>query len=250
MKRKNTRKFVAYYRVSTRKQKQSGLGLEAQRTAVSEYARQNGGTVIAEYTETETGKTSDRPNLADAIGHTRLSAATLVIAKLDRLARNVHFTSGLMESGVEFVACDNPDANKLTIHLLAAMAEHEATQISNRTKDALQATKARGVKLGSARPGHWEGREHLRGWAKATKAAATRRAEKAREEYAFLVPTLQKMQSEGQSLREMAAWLNKQGHRTRRGRPFTGAIVWRILKRAEEDKAAWPPLQRRSRAWA
>ena len=238
MKSKNRRKLVAYYRVSTKRQERSGLGLEAQRAAVAEYAKQTGGEVIAEYTETETGKTSDRPKLADAIGHTRLSAATLVIAKLDRLARNVHFTSGLMESGVEFVACDNPEANKLTIHLLAAMAEHEATQISNRTKDALRAAKARGVKLGSTRPGHWEGREHLRGWAKATVLAAKKRSEQAREEYEFLVPTLRKMQAEGRSLRQIAAWLNKQGHTTRRGKAFTGAIVWRILKRAEEDKAA------------
>jgi len=238
MKSKNPKKLVAYYRVSTKGQERSGLGLEAQKTAVGEYARQTGGAVTAEYTETETGKTSNRPNLAEAIGHTRLSAATLVIAKLDRLARNVHFTSGLMESGVEFVACDNPDANKLTIHLLAAMAEHEATQISNRTKDALQAAKARGTKLGSARPGHWEGREHLRGWAKATKAAATRRAEKAREEYAFLVPTLQRMQQEGKSFQKMADWLNGQGHTTRRGAAFTSAIVWRILNRVEKDNAA------------
>jgi len=242
MKGKNTsklhRKCVAYYRVSTKGQERSGLGLEAQRAAVSEYANQNGGTVIAEYTETETGKRSDRPNLAEAIGHARLSAATLVIAKLDRLARNVHFTSGLMESGVEFVACDNPDANKLTIHLLAAMAEHEATQISNRTKDALQAAKARGTKLGSARPGHWEGREHRRGWAKATRAAARKRSQEAREEYAFLVPTLRRMQREGKSFQKMADWLNGQGHTTRRGAAFTSAIVWRILNRAEEDKAA------------
>ena len=242
MKSKNTekcrRKLVAYYRVSTKGQERSGLGLEAQRAAVAEYARQNGGTVIAEYTETETGKRSDRPNLAEAIGHTRLSAATLVIAKLDRLARNVHFTSGLMESGVEFVACDNPDANKLTIHLLAAMAEHEATQISNRTKEALKAAKVRGVKLGSARPGHWEGREHLRGWAKATKAAAKKRSEDARSEYEFLVPALRKMQAEGQSFQKIANWLNDQGHTTRRGAAFTSAIVWRILKRVEQDKAA------------
>ena len=194
--------------------------------------------VIAEYTETETGKRSDRPNLTEAIGHAKLSAATLVIAKLDRLARNVYFTAGLMESGVEFVACDNPDANRLTIHLLAAMAEHEATQISNRTKDALKAAKARGMKLGSARPGHWDGREHLRGWAKATKAAAKKRSEDARAEYAFLVPTLQQMQQEGKSFQKMADWLNEQGHTTRRDAAFTSAIVWRILNRAEGDKVA------------
>ena len=236
--RKNPRKLVAYYRVSTKGQQLSGLGLEAQKAAVAEYARQNGGRVIAEYTETETGKRSDRPNLTEAIGHTKLSAATLVIAKLDRLARNVFFTAGLMESGVEFVACDNPDANRLTIHLLAAMAEHEATQISNRTKDALKAAKARGMKLGSARPGHWDGREHLRGWAKATKAAAKKRSEDARAEYAFLVPTLQQMQQEGKSFQKMADWLNEQGHTTRRDAAFTSAIVWRILNRAEGDKVA------------
>jgi len=238
MKKKNAKRLIAYYRVSTKKQEQSGLGLEAQKAAVAEYARKHGGKIIAEYVETETGKTSDRPKLVEAVGHTRLSAATLVIAKLDRLARNVHFTSGLMESGVEFVACDNPDANPLTIHLLAAMAEHEAVQISNRTKEALRAAKARGVKLGSARLGHWEGREHRRGWAKATEAAAKKRSDAARAEYEFLVPTLRKLQSEGQSLRQIAAWLNRRGHTTRRGKAFTGAIVWRVLKRAEEAKVA------------
>ena len=235
---KTKQEIIPYYRVSTRKQGRSGLGLEAQQAEVWSFASQNDGEILAEYTEVETGKRADRPELAKAIAHAKLSGATLVIAKLDRLARNVHFTSGLMESGVEFVACDNPDATKLTIHLLAAMAEHEATQISNRTKEALKAAKVRGVKLGSARPGHWDGREHLRGWAKATKAAATRRAEKAREEYAFLVPTLQRMQQEGKSLQKMADWLNGQGHTTRRGVAFTSAIVWRILNREEKDKAA------------
>ncbi len=231
-------RIVAYYRVSTKKQEKSGLGLEAQRAAVAQYAESHGGTIIAEYVEVETGKRADRPNLEEAIGHTKLARATLVIAKLDRLARNVYFTAGLMESGVDFVACDNPDANPLTIHLLAAMAEHEAAQISSRTKDALQAAKARGVKLGSSRPGHWEGREHLRGWAKATKAAARRRTEDARKAYDFLMPTLRRMRDEGQSVRQIAAWLNKQGHQTRAGKPFTGAAVWRVLRRAEQAEPA------------
>jgi len=235
---KARQKIVAYYRVSTKKQRDSGLGLEAQRTAVARYGEEHGGRIIAEYVEVETGKRADRPRLEEAIGHAKLSAATLVIAKLDRLARNVHFTSGLMESGVDFVACDNPHANRLTIHILAAVAEDEAARISERTTKALEAAKARGVKLGSARPGHWDGREHLRGWAKATKVAAKKRSEKARAEYEFLVPTLRRMRDEGQSLRQIAKWLNEQGHQTRRGKPFTGGIVWRILKRAEEDKAA------------
>lgn len=231
-------KIVAYYRVSTKRQGYSGLGLEAQQAAVAQYAQQHDAEIIGEYVEIESGKRSDRPNLAEAIGHTKLSRATLVIAKLDRLARNVHFTSGLMESGVDFVACDNPHANRLTIHILAAVAEDEAARISERTTNALEAAKARGVKLGSARPGHWEGREHLRGWSKATKVAAKKRAEKARAEYRFLVPTLIRMRDEGRSLREIAKWLNDQGHQTRRGKPFTGAIVWRILKRADEAHAA------------
>jgi DNA invertase Pin-like site-specific DNA recombinase len=118
--------------------------------------------IMAEYREVEAGKRKERPELANAVAHCRRAKATLVVAKLDRLARNVGFTSALMESKVDFVCCDNPHANKLTIHILAAVAEHEAEAISERTKAALAAAKARGVKLGSARPGHWDGREDRR----------------------------------------------------------------------------------------
>ena len=204
---------VAYLRVSTTAQPESGLGLEAQQAAVEAFAKQEGATLIATYCEIETGKRSDRPALARAISHSRLSKAKLVMAKLDRLARNVAFTSALMESKVQFVAVDNPHANEFTIHILAAVAEHEAKAISTRTKDALKAAKVRGVKLGSARPGHWDGREHLRGCAKATKVAARKHAEKARAEYKFLVPTLIRMRDEGQSLRQIAKRL---GHSLRR----------------------------------
>src|SRR5438132_7814327 len=117
---------VTYRRVSTREQGNSGLGLEAQQAATEAYARQNGATIIGTYTEVETGTSSDRPELKRAIAHAKRSKATLVISKLDRLARNVAFTSALMESGVNFICCDNPHANKLTIHILAAIAEHEA----------------------------------------------------------------------------------------------------------------------------
>lgn len=146
--------FVSYLRVSTQKQGASGLGLDAQRNAVERFVGGAGGTLIAEYQEVETGKGSDalvkRPTLKAALEFCRRRCAILVIAKLDRLARNVHFVSGLMESRAKFVACDMPEANELTIHIMAAFAEHEAKRISQRTKEALVAAKARGVVLGAA----------------------------------------------------------------------------------------------------
>src|SRR3954470_682484 len=139
---------VAYYRVSTDKQGRSGLGLDAQREAVRAFLDGKGWPPVAEFVEVESGKRKDRPKLTEAMAACRLYGATLVIAKLDRLARNVAFVSALMESGVEFVAADFPQANRLTIHILAAVAEHEAEMVSKRTKDALAAAKARGQRLG------------------------------------------------------------------------------------------------------
>ena len=145
-------KLIAYYRVSTARQGVSGLGLEGQVAAVEEYARATGGALLRAYTEVESGKRNDRPELARALADCNDQSAVLVIAKLDRLARNVYFLSGLMEAGVEFVCCDMPSANRLTLHILAAVAEDEARRISERTKAALAAYKARGGLLGSARP--------------------------------------------------------------------------------------------------
>jgi DNA invertase Pin-like site-specific DNA recombinase len=133
----NTGNFVAYYRVSTERQGRSGLGLEAQQKAVRDHLNGGNWGIVAEFTEVESGKRSDRPQLAAALAACRLRGAKLIIAKLDRLARNVHFVSGLMESGVDFVAADFPQANRLTVHILAAVAEHEAKMISERTKVAL-----------------------------------------------------------------------------------------------------------------
>jgi DNA invertase Pin-like site-specific DNA recombinase len=144
-------KFVAYYRVSTDRQRKSGLGLEAQRKAVHDYL--NGGTwsLVGDFTEIESGKRNKRPELEKALAVCKRQKAKLVIAKLDRLSRNLAFIATLMDSGVEFVAVDNPHANKLTVHILAAVAQHEREMIAQRTKDALQAAKARGVVLGNPR---------------------------------------------------------------------------------------------------
>ncbi|WP_426960394.1 recombinase family protein [Muricoccus radiodurans] len=144
-------RFIVYLRVSTDKQGRSGLGLEAQRAAVAAHVEAAHGHIVAEHVEVESGRKKDRPELALALEACRAMRATLVIAKLDRLARNVAFVSNLMESGVEFVAADMPTVNRLTIHILAAVAEEEARMISARTKAALAAAKARGVVLGNPR---------------------------------------------------------------------------------------------------
>lgn len=147
---KRAPRFVAYYRVSTTAQGESGLGLEAQQMAVQGYLAANADAeLVAEFTEIESGRKSNRPELAEAMKVCKRHKATLIIAKLDRLARNVHFISGLMESRIDFLACDNPHANRLMVHMLAAFAEHEREMISQRTKDGLRAAKARGVLLGA-----------------------------------------------------------------------------------------------------
>src|SRR5215468_11010072 len=146
-------RFVSYIRVSTDKQGASGLGLDAQREAVSRHVAAAQGVLVAEFQEIESGKRNDRPQIAAALAACRLRHATLVIAKLDRLARNVFFISSLQESGVEFVACDNPHATKLTIQILAAVAEHEREAIAERTKAAMAA-----VKRAIAADGQWVSR--------------------------------------------------------------------------------------------
>lgn len=143
------KRYVAYLRVSTTRQGESGLGLEAQREAVTRFVRGSGGDLIDELVEVESGKLTGRPGLLAALALCRKSSACLVIARLDRLARNVAFVSSLMDSGVEFIAVDAPYANRLMLHILAAFAEHEREMVSARTKAALQAAKARGVVLGA-----------------------------------------------------------------------------------------------------
>jgi DNA invertase Pin-like site-specific DNA recombinase len=181
-------KFISYLRVSTARQGASGLGLEAQREAVRNYLNGGHWQLVQEVVEVESGKRNDRPAIAEALRLCRLHRATLVIAKLDRLARNVHFISSLMESGVDFVACDFPEANRLTVHILAAVAEHEAAMISARTKAALQAAKARGVALGGQRGSL----ERMKGMAaKGTRASATVRQQAAAKRREDLLPVIE-----------------------------------------------------------
>ena len=142
-------KFIAYFRVSTDRQGKSGLGLDAQREAVLNYLNGGSWSLAQEFVEVESGKHSERPQLAAALAACKKHRAKLVIAKLDRLSRNLAFVATLMDSGVEFVAVDNPHANKLTVHILAAVAQHEREMIAQRTREPLQAAKARGTRLGN-----------------------------------------------------------------------------------------------------
>lgn len=229
------KKVVAYYRVSTKRQGQSGLGLEGQKGAVESHAATAGAKIVASYVEVESGKRKNRPELHQAISHAKMIGATLVVAKLDRLARNVAFLSALMESSVEFLCCDNPHANRLTIHILAAVAEDEAHRISERTKTALQTAKGRGVKLGSNRPGHWKGREDRRqaGLKSARERSIESRQAAARDRLEFLFPKLREMRQDRQSYAAIASELNSQGFTTARGKDWTPTAAMRAVKLAE-----------------
>ena len=220
--------FIAYYRVSTARQGRSGLGLAAQRTAVEDYLNGGRWKLCVEFTEVESGKRSDRPELAKALAACRLHKATLVIAKLDRLARNVAFVANLMESGVDFVAVDMPTANRLTVHILAAMAEHEAAAISARTKAALAAAKRRGVKLGGDRG-------NLPAVAKkGAKASVRSRQARADERARDLAPTVEELRQDGRnSLRQIAAGLNEREITAPRGGLWQVGQVASLIKRLQ-----------------
>jgi DNA invertase Pin-like site-specific DNA recombinase len=220
---KHSGKWVSYLRVSTDKQGESGLGIEAQRKAVETYLNGGSWTLAQEFVEVESGKRSNnRPQLAAALAACKKLKAKLVVAKLDRLARNVAFISKLMESGVEFVACDFPHANKLTIHILAAVAEHERELISSRTKAALAAAKERGKKLGGPKQ------------ALAAKLGAAANKEAADRFAANALPIIRQVQASGvTTLRGIAGALTARGIPTPRGREWSAPQVANVLKRAE-----------------
>lgn len=229
-------KLIAYYRVSTKRQGASGLGLEAQKASVLAYAKSINGKILAEYTEVESGKKTNRPELAKALNHSELSGAIVVIAKMDRLIRNVPFLYTLMEAGVEFVACDYPNANRLTVKLLAVFAEEEAIAISERTIAALAALKARGVKLGSARPGHWDNSEdrRLEGAKLGNERSAEVRKAQAQERHDKLCPKMMALKAEGLTLQAIAEKLNSEGLETPRGKPWSMILVHQFLTKCKK----------------
>lgn len=240
--------LVSYFRVSTDRQGESGLGLESQRRMVAAYAQAHGLTVIREFTEVESGKRSKkkvnlgapiwqlidhRPELRKAIELCQRCGHRLVIAKIDRLARDVAFTACLQGAGVDFVACDNPTASPLTIGILAVVAQEEARMISERTKAALASLKARGVLLGSARPGCWDGREHLRlaGLVKARAAAVKARSDPS-QAYGPLVDVIRELRASGAGYLTIAKKLNAEGHKTVQGCAWNHSQVSRVLAMA------------------
>lgn len=222
-----SKKFITYCRVSTQAQGRSGLGLEAQRAAVAGFLAAHGGEQVAEFVEIETGKGANalerRPELKAAMSACAKQGAALLIAKLDRLARNVHFVAGLIETGVDFVAADMPNANKVMIQMHAVMSEWERDQISARTKAALAAAKARGVKLGRTGP------ENLRRCLDERRAVADANASK-------LAGLVAGFKARGLSQRAMLAELNGAGVRTPRGGQWSLVQLQRLLERLAKSQ--------------
>jgi DNA invertase Pin-like site-specific DNA recombinase len=227
-------KFVSYLRVSTDKQGRSGLGLEAQRETVSRYLNGGQWKLVAEYVEVESGKQNSRPQLQAAISHAKATGAKLVIARLDRLARNLHFVSSLQERGVDFVAADMPDANRLTIHIIAAVAESVGRAISENTRTALAAAKARGVKLGNP-----NGARALRGKQVGNADAIAKIRANATQRAVDLTGIVNTLRATGlTSIRSLAEALNEQGIRAPRGDTWHPTAVSRLLKRLSAHGAA------------
>ena len=232
-----TTRLVAYYRVSTAEQGASGLGLQAQRRAVEDYARATGGDLLATFDEVESGKRADRPALAQALAHCRLTGARLVIAKLDRLSRNVAFLSALMEGDVDFVACDLPTATPLTLHILSAVAEAEAKAISARTRAALGEIKAKLATPGGTHVSRRSGKiiDKLGGPGGLTvsrpdlgSAAIVAKADQFAER---VRPMAGALRAQGLSLAGVAARLNDMRVQTPRGAAWTPMAVKRVLER-------------------
>jgi len=221
-----TGKFVAYYRVSTSKQGLNGLGMDAQKQAVTNYLNGGSWNLLAEFSEVESGKRNDRQQLAKAIAFCRKEQATLLIAKLDRLARNAAFLLNLRDSGVDFIAVDMPHADRFTVGIMALVAEREREMISQRTKDGLAAARRRGTKLGNPRP------------AKAVQSAVKANIDRADVYAASLMPVIEEIKrAHVSSLREIAQCLNARGFKTANGRSFAPQTVKNVVERATASLA-------------
>lgn len=227
MNAKLTTKLVAYHRVSTTKQGNSGLGLEAQQAAIEAYADRTGACIVESFTEIESGKRNERPELLKALHHAKVTGAVLVIAKLDRLSRNAAFLLTLQDSGVRFVATDMPDANNLTVGIMALVAQQEREAISNRTKEALQAAKARGQKLGNP-----NGAAALLRAGKGNAAGVLAVKTKAQEYAQEMQAVVSNLQAQGKSsLGRLAEALNEGGYKTPRGGAWHKTSVKNLLNR-------------------
>lgn len=216
--------YVAYLRQSTKKQEISGLGIEAQREIIQKYLGQE--KPIAEFVETESGKRTDRPKLAEALALCRKTKSTLIVAKLDRLSRNVAFTSKLLESDVEIKFCDFPEANRLVLHIIASIAEYEAGLISQRTKQSLKAKKARGIQLGKP-----ENLVNNLGKAISKSNSTNRQKALDNDNNRRAIAMLKVLSTQDLSLSEMARRLNEERFVTSQGKPFTAWQVSILLKR-------------------
>lgn len=225
-------KFVSYARVSTDEQGIEGLGLDAQTHAMRQYVESVGGEMLREFVEVASGNDDDRPKLAEALKLAKRTRAILLVSKLDRLSRVLAKIAVLMRQGAELRVVDCANASTLELQIRAVIAEEERRKIGERTRDALAAAKRRGTKLGSARPGHWAGREDRRelGQQRATAAAAAARRELRGETYAAALPMAQRLAAEGASLRTIAAALNAEGITTPRGASWQAAQVQRLLR--------------------
>ena len=208
--------YVAYYRVSTRRQEASGLGLDAQSAAV--FTHLNGEEPVRSFTDVESGKNNARPQLSESIEYCKRTGATLIIAKLDRLSRNMAFISALMESKVKFLACDQPHADEFTIHILAAVAQKERQMISTRITEALRAAKARGTKLGNPKAD----KSHME---------RMRAARKPKEIDPQTLALIRGFKKSGQTYRQIADSLNQMGLKTARNCNYSAGLVHRILNR-------------------
>uniref|UniRef100_Q47D48 Resolvase, N-terminal n=1 Tax=Dechloromonas aromatica (strain RCB) TaxID=159087 RepID=Q47D48_DECAR len=222
-----TTKLVSYHRVSTSKQGSSGLGLEAQQASIEAYRNRIGASLVASFTEVESGKNNERPELLKALHHAQVTGSILVIAKLDRLSRNAAFLLTLRDSGVKFVAADMPEANNLTVGIMALVAQEEREAISRRTKEALQAAKARGTKLGNP-----NGAAALLKAGKGNAAGVVAVKAKAEEYAKQMRPVIEHLQAQGKtSLGALAEALNGGGYRTPRGGAWHKTSVGNLLER-------------------